>query len=63
MCRFFVGSPEEGIEQAALADITAAEEGDFGEWGRWEGAEVGRAEEEGRWDAGEEGAGVLQFGG
>lgn len=37
---------EEGVEEAALADVAAAEERDFWEAGRWEGAEVGGAEED-----------------
>ena len=52
---------EEGVEERGLADIAAAQEGDFGEWRGWEGAEVGGAEEDGRGYAVEEGGGVLEL--
>jgi hypothetical protein len=54
--------PEEGVEEAALADIAAAEKCDFRDGGRWEGAEVGGAVEEVGWGGVEEGVCVFQLG-
>lgn len=63
MSVFEVRAAEEGVEKAAFADIAAAEEGDFGDRGGREGAELRSAVEEMGWGGVEVVVGVFELGG
>jgi len=59
---FLGGAVKEGVEEAGLADVAAAEEGDFGCRGFGEGAEFGGGEDVSWGVGGEVAGGVLKLG-